>query len=124
VQRIPRRSYAVVVDFGSAPERAEELTRAALEEMEKLKTAGPLAEDLSKVKETMLRERETNLERNAWWLAQLATYLQRGDDPRGILANARLIGALTAAQVQDAARRWLDTGRYVKARLVPEAKTP
>jgi zinc protease len=109
------------VNFGSAPERAEELTRATLEEMERVKASGPSAEDLAKVKETMLRDRETNLERNAWWLAQLATYLQRGDDPRAILANARFIGALTTAQVQDAARRWLDTTRYVKARLMPES---
>jgi len=120
IERVPRSSYGVSVDFGSAPERADELTRAVFAEIDSIKTHGPAPADLEKVKETMRRERETNLERNEWWLAQLAAYARNGDDPRRILTNARLIDALTPAAVQEAARRWLDTGRYVKVVLLPQ----
>jgi zinc protease len=120
VDRIPRVSYGLSVDFGSSPERAEELARAVFAEIDLLKSSGPSDDDLAKVKETMLRERETNLERNGWWLAQLGAYARSGDDPRRILANVSYIRALTPAMVQAAARQWLDAGRYVKVVLLPE----
>jgi zinc protease len=119
-QRIPRESYAVTVDFGSAPQRVDELTAAVFAEIDSLKANGPSAADLGKVKEIYLRQFETDLKQNGWWLGQLAAYAQHGEDPRTLLAYPDRVRALTADQVRDAAQRWLDKSRYVKVSLMPE----
>ncbi|MFN2564070.1 MAG: M16 family metallopeptidase [Gemmatimonadaceae bacterium] len=118
--RIPRPAYALTVAFGSAPQRVEELTAAVFAEIDSLKARGPGAEDLAKVKEIYLRQHETDLKQNGWWLGQLAAYAQNGEDPRTLLAYPARVRALAPEAVRDAARRWLDASRYVKVTLVPE----
>jgi zinc protease len=118
--RIPRPEYALTVAFGSAPERVEELTQAVFAEIDSLKARGPSAEDLAKVKEIYLRQHETDLKQNGWWLGQLAAYAQHGEDPRTLLGYPARVRALTPAIVRDAARRWLEGARYVRLTLLPE----
>jgi zinc protease len=118
--RIPRPEYALTVSFGSAPQRVEELAQAVFAEIDSLKARGPSAEDVAKVKEMYLRQHETDLKQNGWWLGQLAAYAQNGEDPRTLLAYPQRVGALTPDRIRDAARRWLDEKRYVKVTLLPE----
>jgi zinc protease len=118
--RIPRQSYALTVSFGSAPERVDELTAAVFAEIDSLKASGPSAADLGKVKEMYLRQHETDLKQNGWWVGQLAAYAQHGEDPKLLLGYPARVRALTPETVRDAARRWLDRGRYVKVSLLPE----
>jgi zinc protease len=119
--RIPRPEYSFTVNFGSAPERVEQLTQAVFAQIDSLKARGPSPADLAKVKEIQLRGRETSLEQNGFWLSQLAAYDQIGEDPRGILTSDQLVRQLTAEQVRDAARRYLNTQNYVRVTLHPEA---
>jgi zinc protease len=118
--RIPRPAYALTVSFGSAPQRVEELAQAAFAEIDSIKARGPTGEDLAKVKEMYLRQHETDLKQNGWWLGQLAAYAQNGESPRTLLGYPGRVSALTPETVRDAARRWLDKGRYVKVTLLPE----
>jgi zinc protease len=116
--------YTATVQFGSAPERADELTRAVFAEVKDLMDAGPTAAELVKVKEAQLRARETNLKLNQFWTAQLSSAYQYGDDPRDILAYNKMVDGLTAGALQDAARRFLKGENYVHVTLLPETKVP
>ncbi|HEU5173512.1 MAG TPA: insulinase family protein, partial [Gemmatimonadaceae bacterium] len=119
--KTPREEASLSVRFGSAPERADELVQAVLAELDSLRRGGPRAEEMAKVKETMLRERETNLRENGYWLSRLETTLQLGEDPRSAILGAESrVHALTADQVRDAARKWVDPSRFVRVTLVPE----
>jgi zinc protease len=118
--RIPRPAYSLTVAFGSAPQRVEELAQAAFAEIDSIKARGPHAEDLAKVQEMYLRQHETDLKQNGWWLGQLAAYAQSGESPRTLLGYPARVKALTPEMVRDAARRWLDMGRYVRVTLLPE----
>jgi zinc protease len=118
--RIPRPAYALTMSFGSAPQRVEELAQAAFAEIDSIKARGPTATDLAKVKEMYLRQHETDLKQNGWWLGQLAAYAQNGEAPRTLAGYSDRVRALTPETVRDAARRWLDKGRYVKVTLLPE----
>lgn len=117
--KIPRQEASLSIRFGSAPERAEELVQAVLAEIDSLRAGGPTADELAKVKETMLRERETNLRENRYWLERLENALQLGEDPRGILGAEAAVQGLTAEQVREAARRWIDPNRFVRVSLLP-----
>ncbi len=66
----PDEEYTIVIQFGSDPRRAEELSAAVFEEIERLKAHGPDAEVVANVREAQRRAKETNLERNAYWLGQ------------------------------------------------------
>jgi zinc protease len=123
-EHYPRPRYAIAVDFGSAPERANELAAAVFAEIDSLKANGPRAQDLEKVKETQLRERQTSLRQNGFWLSALYGYLYNGWDPRDILAYGDQVKHLDAAAVRDAARRYLDERNYVQVTLYPETKHP
>ena len=50
------------MQFGSDPENIDKLTAAVLKEIERLKTQGPSADDVNKVKELERRDLETNAE--------------------------------------------------------------
>jgi zinc protease len=119
-ERIPRPEYSFTVSFGSAPERVDQLTRAVFAQIDSVKAVGASADDLTKVKEMQLRGWETNLKQNGFWLSQLSAYDQAGEDPRAILDYRATIGRLTAERIRDAARRYLNTGNYVRVTLLPE----
>jgi zinc protease len=117
----PDDEYQVVVVFGCDPERADELSQAVFEEIEKLKTNSVSADDLAKVKEQQRRERETSLEENSFWLGVLDFYYgQEKEDLLDVLRYTNMIDSLTAEDIQATARQYLDFDNYVKVVLYPE----
>lgn len=118
-QRDPRPEYRFVVDFSAAPDRLDELSRALFAELESVKRGGITEEDLAKVREQQRRERETQLRENDFWMNQLVQYDHYGWDLAGIIAPP-LSQAFTPTDLRDAARTYLNTGRYVQVSLFPE----
>ncbi|HEX6966233.1 MAG TPA: insulinase family protein [Gemmatimonadaceae bacterium] len=117
--RDPRQDYEVRIDFGSAPERVAELTKAVFQQIDSLATLPDTDSDLRKVRETEIRERETNMKQNGYWLSALETYDRYGWDPRAI-GSADLIQRTNAAMVRDAAKQYLNRKNYVQVSLYPE----
>lgn len=116
----PIQMYQIIVDFGSAPERAEELTRVIFEEIERLKTGAPTDVEVNSVREQLLREFETGTRQNQYWVAQLTFKYRRGEDPGDLPAYPESLEKVTPAVVQEAAKTYLNTGNYVQVRLMPE----
>ena len=116
----PEEDYQFVVDFGSAPERAEELTKAIFEEIDRLKTAAPEDTEVNNVREQLLREFETGTRQNGYWLAQLGFKYRRGEDPGDLPVYPESLKKLSPAVVQEAAKTYLNTSNYVLVRLMPE----
>ncbi len=116
----PDEEYSVTINFGSAPERAEELATVVFEEIERVKTDGPDAETVDKVRESQRRAKETNLRENGYWLGRMEGMDQQGRDLR-LIPSYDLIEGWTAEQVQEAANRYLREDRYAKFVLYPEA---
>ena len=120
--RVPRDEYRVTIGFGSDPARADTLVRAVFAQLDTLQAVGPRPADLAKVKETLIRSRETNLRQNGWWLGQLLGAVRDGDPPAPPLEP--LLAALTVESLRSAAQRYLDRKTYVRVTLLPEAKRP
>jgi zinc protease len=119
-QQEPYEGYRFVIDFGSDPERLDELTRAVFAEVERLKRDGPTPLELQKVREEQRREKEVNLRDNNYWAAQLVAYDRFGWDPAQIAAPAGAIVPLTNENIRAAAREYLNVNRYVQVSLLPE----
>jgi zinc protease len=123
LSRMPREDYQFTISFGSDPDRLEDLVAVVWEEIERLQSEGPTAEDLEKVRESQRRSKETSLERNGYWVQRIAVSDRMGDDLANIPSFA-LIEGLTAEAVQAAAERYLNRDNYVRVSLYPQAAVP
>jgi zinc protease len=117
----PTGSYSISIQFGSDPERVEELKEVVLAEIERLKTDGPDPEDLENVKESLRRSRETNLESNSYWLSQIAARYRQGVRFEDFWDYEASIEDISVETVRDAAARYFDMENYVLATLFPES---
>jgi len=119
-ERDPRQEYQFSIDFGSAPERVDSLRAAVFREIERIKTDGPTADEIEKVREIQRRAEETEIRQNGFWLNSLAASARYGQDPRMVLRRGELRAMLTPTLVRDIARKYLNESRYVQVRLLPE----
>jgi len=117
---IPFRHYSISLTFGSAPERVEELAAAAFSVIDSVKQTGPTDDEMAKIRETFLRAHETGLRENAAWLGWMNDHDEDGRDQHATVEYPALVKKLTAAQVRDAARRYLDLTQYARFTLLPE----
>jgi zinc protease len=123
--KIPRPQYQITINFGSSPENAERLYRAAMAIVDTLKTQGPTQADVDKVKEQLIRTREVDLKQNAFWISNIISRGQTGEDVAALLAPYdAMIAKLTPAQVQQAARMFFNTNNVARFVLLPEGTRP
>ncbi len=113
-------TYSVGIGFGSDPARRDELVGHVFAQIDRLKAAPPTDMELAIAKEQQRRALQTQRRENAFWMRELVAHDVRGWDPLHILHLDEEIEAVTPDAVQDAARRYLDTGNYVHGWLVPE----
>jgi len=118
---LPLPGYgAVVVQFGSAPENVDKLQKAVFDEVARLKTEGPLAEDVAKVKEMEKRDLETNARQNQYWIGSLQTVLLYGWDPASILRRPQRADTLTPELLHGIFKKYFPMDRYTVVTLKPE----
>ena len=120
--RVPRNEYSVTIDFGSAPDRAAELARMVFIEIDSLQRFGPAEKELAKIRESTIRSHETDLRENGYWLGQLSAFEQFGGEAKAFLRIDDLLSALTVDRIKTAAVRYLDSRRFVRVTLFPEAR--
>ncbi len=116
----PHPLYSVSITFGSDPDRVEELTAQVFAEIEKLRAAAPEQSEIDAVTESFRRSYELSLEENGFWLGQLVSAYERGDDPLEILEYEASLLEITPEGVQRTAGRYFDLDNYVQISLLPE----
>ncbi|HET7631361.1 MAG TPA: insulinase family protein [Gemmatimonadaceae bacterium] len=125
MSRVPRQEYQVLVQFTSAPENVDTLASTMLAVIDSLQARGPDSADVEKVREQLRREHEVEVKQNAFWVSNIASRTQNGEDPAGLdRAYAAMINGLTAQDIQAAARLYLDTTNYARFVLLPASATP
>ena len=120
--KFPDETYTVSVGFDSDPERLDELVGVVFDQIEVLKADGPTEEELATAKQQDRRSMEENRESNGWWAAQLAGSDFEDLDPRRLVRD-NLVEAVTADQIRELARLWLNIENYVQVSLVPADPT-
>lgn len=117
----PDPQYRLVINFTTDPARVDELIQAVHEQIDSLQVNGPSADDLAKVREQQRREREVQIETNPFWLGTLHFYYNQDEENvLDVLTYPELIRDITAQDVQEAARKYLNKERYVQVVLYPE----
>jgi len=121
-QQIPFPEYSITIQFGSAPERTEDLIKRVFQEIELLKTNGPTEKQVNDEKQALERDFETNSKQNNYLLNQISLRYQQGEDPAALWRIPEFYKKLDAATIQEAAKTYLNTNAFLKVTLFPEKK--
>lgn len=122
--KLPRPQYSVSIEYGSSPSRADSLFGAVMAVIDSVKAGKIDAAGVQKVREQQLRTYEVSQRENSYWLANISSRLENGEDPKTLLTYQDFIKGLTAQQLQDAAKKYLDTARYARFVLLPTETKP
>ena len=118
--KLPTPKYTIQSSWGCNPDNVEKLSQTLLDEMNKIKKNGPTETDLNKVKETMIRERETQVKENSFWLSYLQNHYMYGNKILSLEEYKDLVNSFTVKKIQTVANKYLDTESYVKVYLTPK----
>ena len=119
--KIPEPRYSITIDFGCDPERTEELVKALFREIETLKAKGPTEKEVERCAGgAPARSTRATWPRTTTSSSEIAERYELSEDVEEFFDLPAEYRKLTAAAVQDAARRYLDTGNYVRVTLFPE----
>jgi zinc protease len=122
--RSPRQERVFSIQFGCAPDAVDKLVTATFAELAAISKSGIGTEYLDKVKQTFIRERETAMRTNQFWVDSLERSARFGDDPATALDPAPVVARIASDNVKAAATRYLDRKRVYQAVMLPAAKTP
>lgn len=120
VEKYPESEYAVMVSFGTDPDRVDELLGTLFDVLKDTRDNLSTEENLNKIKELQRREREKSAKENGFWIGQLQNAINNGDPLNQFLQFDRQIDALTLRDLQNAAQRYLNLDNYVQVVLYPE----
>jgi zinc protease len=124
VDKFPHPMYTVRIDWTCDPARAAALTQRVLDEIGVVRAVRLSEDQMVMIREGLLREFETNSQENSYFLQAIAQRYQDGDsaDLASVVHVPEQLATLTAQQVMQAARTYLNTDNYVKVTQMPEAK--
>jgi zinc protease len=121
-QKLPQGRFSLIVSFGCAPANAEKLVASTLDEIAKLRTNGPLPENLAKWRAEDKTARETSLKTNPFWLGYLQGQVSNGDPLNEIEGYDKVADGVTVGALKTAANSWLSGKNYIRIELQPEKK--
>jgi zinc protease len=122
--RIPRPEYRLQIDWTCDPARAQSLIQRVMAEVDSVRQTLLMPEQVSRMRSLLTRDFEKKSEENGYLLGQIS---RRYDDGDGANVGAAVkppsqISELSGAEIQRAARRYLDADNYVRVTLLPETK--
>jgi zinc protease len=112
----------MIVMFGCSPKTTEKLTKAVFGEIKKIIKKGPTEVDLKKAQEAMIRNRETDMEKNEFWLRKIESLYFNNDNPASVLNFKDRVNAVTIADLKSTAEKYFNPDHYVRVVLMPEKK--
>ncbi|KGE71594.1 M16 family metallopeptidase [Spirochaeta lutea] len=123
-QPVPYPDTWFTVSTGFEPSRREELFQAITEILAGLAKSGPSSEELTTVRQVLIRGLENQDVENSFWLSQMEQSVRTGSP---ILTPAQLtdrVQALTAQDIQTLAAEIFDQDTSFSVTLLPEQQKP
>ena len=113
---VPRAS--LIMQFDTDPKKQERLMEIIHEEVLTIIKDGPLATDLQKEKESMLKDYQEDLENNKYWRSALYLYYMYGIN--NIRDYKPAVEAITAQTVQQTLKQLVSAGNVFEVVMFPE----
>ena len=121
VEKFPVSKYDISISYGADPAKLAELKEAVFAQIKDIATKGPSEVDLQKAKEKLLRERETNVRENRYWLGILSnTWYNSNGDFSGFNDYDSIVNSFTIHDIKAATQKWCNFSNYYGVALKPE----
>ncbi|HEX2630441.1 MAG TPA: insulinase family protein, partial [Chitinophagaceae bacterium] len=120
---LPPFEYGINVSFTTMPGNAAKLIDAVKEEIRELQEKGP-KDSLLDTSKNLVGEGELNTNNRSWfsWQSYLVEQYRNKRDPRDVLKRSSILAGLTAKDIQDAAKKYLDFDHAQLFILTPGTK--
>ncbi|WEA04027.1 M16 family metallopeptidase [Mucilaginibacter sp. SJ] len=118
--KFPTPRYSFVISFGCAPQNVDKLIVSTLDEIEKLKTVGPMQVNIDKYRAEATRLHETQIKTNTFWLSYLNEQLQNEDDLHLTDNYSVMVNHVDQANIKMVAQRYLGGSNLMRFVLLPE----
>ncbi len=104
-----------------APENCASVEKAAIDLIKECIKKGCDRETLNKVKLQMIKERETQMQENGFWMGQImGSYIYKENRDANITDYEAMVNSLTTHDMKRLARRYFDLNHYSVGTLKPE----
>ena len=114
---LPTPSAGLIMQFDTDPKKQERLMEINHEEVQAIIDNGPLASDLQKEKESMLKDYQEDLEKNSYWRQSLYMYYMYGEN--NIRDYKAAVEGITAETVQETLRQLVAAGNMFEVVMFP-----
>jgi len=121
-EKPPTTSAQMTVYFPCAPENIDKATNGTIKVFEKVTNEGPSDVNLNKAKQQLLKEYETDLKENKYWLRTMKKYYFYNLSTKEFNKIDDTINSLTKEDIRAVAKKYLNTDNYVRVSLKPEKK--
>ncbi len=118
--RKPYENFQFTIRFPCGPENVDRLIAAAFEEVKNIQENGVKEEDITKVREVQIKDREENLKKNPYWAAQLNAYYYNNANLEDFYQYEEYVKELNSEDLQKAALDFIDLEKAIKIVLYPE----
>ena len=118
VVALPKPRAGLIMQFDTDPQKQERLMQIIHEEVQTIIANGPLASDLQKEKESMLKDFQEDLEKNTFWRSTLYMYYMYGTNE--VRDYKAAVEAITAQTVQATLKKLVDAGNMYEVVMFPE----
>ncbi|MCL2246748.1 MAG: insulinase family protein [Lentimicrobiaceae bacterium] len=119
-EKIPKSEYFLMVLLGCAPNNTDNLTNAVLNILKDMQENGPSETTMEKVKQQLLKQRETSMKTNEFWRSILSNMWLANDNVKTIPDFAENINKVTSRDIADFLKKYLDLEHFVRVNLYPE----
>ncbi len=124
LSKYPKSRFALVISFDCAPKNVEKLTASVQDELNKMRTSGPSAENLQKFKAARKVGLETGARNNEFWMDYLASQVMNNESLNQFFEYGNALNGISTKSVQEAAAKYIQDKNYVKLVLMPEKTNP
>ena len=121
-EKTPKPEYVLLTFFGCSPNNTDKLTNAAFTILKNMQQNGPSEATLTKAKQQQIKQYDTNLKTNNFWLSSLTKKWLNGDDIKAISTFNERVNNITAKDIVNFLQKYLDVEHYVRVNSYPEKK--
>lgn len=115
----PVPTAVLVMQFDTDPEKQAKLMQIIHQEVQEIIANGPLATDLQKEKESMLKDFKEDIETNSWWYnTALPNYYRLGINM--IADYEKAVQAVDGAKIQQFLKKLVASGNVFEVVMLPE----
>lgn len=118
--KFPESEYTITIAYGTSQKKLAELKKSIFGIISDFDKNGPSVAELNTAKEKMLRERETSLRENRFWMSILSnTYYIKNGDFSAFGTYDKLVNNLTVKSTKKAFKNYFDFKNYISVALEP-----